>query len=220
MELIIDSKLKQASGGRLALGTVSAHVRVRKHDEDLWAKILQATVETQQALTLEKLVSLQQIAALRTTYKALGKEPQRYRGSNEALLRRVLKGQGLYQVNNVVDVNNLISLTSRRSCGSYDLSQLSGRLVFGVGVEDAKYRGIGKEEINISGLPVFCDDTGPFGSPTSDSERAMIRPKSEKVLLVIIAFDGDEGLTAQMESAVSLLVRFCEATNIFNTIIR
>ena len=48
----------------------------------------------------------------RAAYKAFGRNPGRYRVSSEALLRRVRRGDDLYHVNSVVDVNNLISIES------------------------------------------------------------------------------------------------------------
>lgn len=60
----------------------------------------------------------------RAAYKAFGRNPGRYRVSSEALLRRVRRGDELYHVNSVVDVNNLISVESGLSVGSYDLEQL------------------------------------------------------------------------------------------------
>lgn len=53
----------------------------------------------------------------RAAYKAFGRNPSRYRVSSEALLRRVRRGDELYHVNSVVDVNNLISVESGLSGG-------------------------------------------------------------------------------------------------------
>ena len=48
------------------------------------------------------------IAATRAIYKALGIEPNRYRPSQEQMMRRFLKGQGLYTVSALVDTGNLL----------------------------------------------------------------------------------------------------------------
>mgnify|MGYP000517888873 CR=1 FL=1 len=110
----------------------------------------------------------------RAAYKAFGKDPSRYRVSSEALIRRIGQGKGLYEVNTVVDVNNLISIESGFSVGSYDVSQISEELVFRIGQKGETYKGIGKDEIKIEALPVLADKDGAIGSSTSDSERAMI----------------------------------------------
>jgi DNA/RNA-binding domain of Phe-tRNA-synthetase-like protein len=54
----------------------------------------------------------------------IGKDQSPYRPSQEALLRGVLQGKGLFKINTVVDANNLISFRSQHSVGSYDLDQV------------------------------------------------------------------------------------------------
>jgi len=135
-----------------------------------------------------------QILATRAAYKALGKDPARYRGSAEALLRRLIAGKGLPRINAVVDIINLVSVESRLPIGLYDVAHVSGDVVFRAGRAGETYKGIGKYDLNLEGLPVFCDAIGPYGSPTSDSERTMVTSETKKVLAVIISFAGKEGL--------------------------
>src|SRR6201984_2281892 len=126
------------------------------------------------------------LLATRAGYKALGKDPARYRGSAEALLRRVISGKGLPQINAVVDVINLVSVESRVPIGLYNLAAVQGDIVFRAGCAGETYKGIGKYDLNLEGLPVFCDALGPHGSPTSDSERTMVTSANKRVLAVII----------------------------------
>jgi DNA/RNA-binding domain of Phe-tRNA-synthetase-like protein len=121
-------------------------------------------------------------------------------------LKRILQKKDLYRVNNVVDINNLISITSRYSVGSYDLSKLGDKLEFRIGNEGESYKGIGKEMVNISYLPVFADGAGAYGSPTSDSERAMITVNSSEIMTVIISFSG----TADLENCLSKAKEYFE----------
>jgi DNA/RNA-binding domain of Phe-tRNA-synthetase-like protein len=134
------------------------------------------------------------ILATRAAYKALGKDPARYRGSAEALLRRVIAGKGLPRINNVVDVINLVSVQSRLPVGLYDLAHVQGDIVFRAGRAGETYKGIGKYDLNLEGLPVFCDAAGPHGSPTSDSERTMVTLRTMRVIAIIISFGGADGL--------------------------
>ena len=85
------------------------------------------------------------IAATRAAYKAVGTDPSKYRNSAEAMLRRVVKKNGLYRVNNAVDANNMISIESGYSLGSYDLAAVSGQIVFRVTPDGERYRGIADE---------------------------------------------------------------------------
>jgi len=207
MKFSIDSKLASVSPD-LHLGIISGEVIVNSHNSTLWNEILE-TIDNFD-IRIDQIASLPQVAALRTTYKGLGKKPTAYRGSNEALLRRISKNQGLYKVNNVVDINNLVSLRTLRSVGTYDIDKLQGPFIFCVGEANEFYEGIGKGNINISNLPVFRDAKGPFGSPTSDSKRAMIQLKTKRIIQVIISFDGNESLEIQLNNSITLLSAYAD----------
>jgi DNA/RNA-binding domain of Phe-tRNA-synthetase-like protein len=219
VELTIDAPLRDAAP-RLILGAITTEVSVTKFDAALWKEIEGNLGIFSRQFTLETLSHHPAVQALREAYRALGKDPARYRSSAESLGRRVLQGKGLYKVNTIVDINNLVSLQSLHSVGSYNLSALTQPLQFSVGQDGATYKGIGKDMINIAELPVFVDAVGPFGSPTSDSERAMITSTTTSLLMVIIAFDGDTKLDNHIEKTVSLLKRFASAANIGTAIIR
>ncbi len=193
----------------LALGCVSARVSVEKHNEALWREIDRHLAHLSSTIKPEQINSIPQIAAMRSAYKALGKDPSRYRGSAEALLRRVLSGKGLYQINSVVDVNNLVSLGSLKPAGTYDLEKITLPIELRIGAGGESYKGIGKDLINIESLPVFADAAGPFGSPTSDSERAMVSLETRKVLMVVFSFTGPQGLEHWASRAGELLRRYC-----------
>ena len=147
----------------------------------------------------------------RQAYKAFGKDPSRYRVSSEALIRRIGQGKGLYEVNTVVDVNNLISIQSGFSVGSYDADKIGEELIFRVGRDKETYKGIGKDEIKIDGLPVLADADGAIGSSTSDSERAMITEEASEVLTLIYSFSDNQDLERAMEYGKEYLEKYAGA---------
>ena len=154
------------------------------------------------------------ILATRAAYKALGKDPARYRGSAEALLRRVIAGKGMPRINNVVDVINYVSVESRLPVGLYDLAHVQGDILFRAGRAGETYKGIGKYDLNLEGLPVFCDAVGPHGSPTSDSERTMVTEATKRVIAIIISFGGSEVLQRWGQQTTELLQRHAAGKNI------
>lgn len=155
------------------------------------------------------------VAATRQAYKALGKDPSKYRNSAEAMLRRIAKKNGLYRVNNAVDVNNMISVESGYSLGSYDFGAVKGQIVWKRTPDGEKYKGIGKDVLNIEHLPALYDDEGVFGNPTSDSRRTMINNGAgQRLLYVIYAFDGAGDLPFWLDKTESLLVEFASAAEI------
>jgi DNA/RNA-binding domain of Phe-tRNA-synthetase-like protein len=140
--------------------------------------------------------------------------------SAEALLRRVANGKGLYRISNVVDQLNLVSVTSGFSIGGYDEEQIVGNIHLGIGAKDEPYQGIGRGELNIAGLPVFRDDLGAFGTPTSDSERTSVSEKTHRFLMIIIDFGGQGELENAGAMAVGLLKKYCHAQHINVQIIK
>lgn len=196
----------------LAIACVHGRVVVQASDSVLIEKLNQRAHQIAAEVPADKVGAHPLIAGTREAYRSMGKDPSRYRGSCEALLRRITSGKGLYFINNVVDVNNLVSLESFVPVGTYDLSRISGQVTFRLGASGESYKGIGKDVLNLERLPVFCDDYGPFGSPTSDSERAMITPSTRDIVMMIIDFSGKADLESSSVSAVSLLRQHASGT--------
>lgn len=205
---------------RIALGCIEVEVKVEAGEEELWRKINLKCEEIQDELSPEEILKIPNIDSSRRAYKIIGKDPSRYRLSSESLLKRIVKGMGLYKVNNVVDINNLISLTSCYSVGTYDLEKIKGIINFVIGEAGETYEGIGRGAINLEKLPVFQDDLGNFGSSTSDSERAMITEETKHILMNIISFDGDKELEKHMNYAMELLKEYANGKVIDKKIVK
>jgi len=184
----------QAKCPRVALACITASVEMVATPEGLDQELRSCEEKILQLAEPRAVLESPAILATRAAYKALGKDPARYRGSAEALLRRVIAGKGLPRINNVVDVINYVSVESRLSVGLYDLAHVEGDIVFRSGRAGETYKGIGKYDLNLEGLPVFCDALGPHGSPTSDSERTMVTETTKKIVVIIISFGGTDGL--------------------------
>jgi DNA/RNA-binding domain of Phe-tRNA-synthetase-like protein len=121
-----------------------------------------------------------------------------------------LQGKGLYRISNVVDVINLVSISTGYSIGGYDQGRIHGEVELGIGKEGEPYEGLGRGVLNIHKMPVFRDDEGAFGSPTSDSERTNVRPDTQRFLMVFLDFGGDDQARTQaVELAEGYLSRFC-----------
>ena len=204
MKITIDPKLK-AKCPRTALACVTARVQPGPSPVPLLGEMNQRELEIQELPFPRGVLESPQIETVRKAYKSLGKDPARYRGSAEALLRRIVAGKGFPQVNSVVDVINLVSVESRLPIGLYDLAHVTGEIVFRAGLADETYKGIGKYDLNLEGLPIFCDNAGPHGSPTSDSERTMVTATTKEVFAVIVSFGGVENLSRWTERISALL---------------
>lgn len=137
-------------------------------------------------------------------------------------MRRVVRGLGLYNVNNLVDSGNILSLTTGCSVGVFDRDKIQGDVIrLGVGEEGEPYEGIGRGPINISGIPVIRDAEGGFGTPTSDNERTKTELDTKRVSVTVHVFDSSvEDLADITARMVDIFSRHCNARNIETTVVR
>jgi DNA/RNA-binding domain of Phe-tRNA-synthetase-like protein len=215
----IEAELK-AKCPRVALACVTAEVSTGATPEGLDKELRGCEEKILKLAEPKAVLESAAILATRAGYKALGKDPARYRGSAEALLRRVIAGKGLPRINNVVDMINLVSVESRLPVGLYDLAHVQGDIVFRAGRAGETYKGIGKYDLNLEGLPVFCDAAGPHGSPTSDSERTMVTLATKQVIAIVISFGGADGLEQWARRMSELLGPYAGAQNTGTQVIR
>jgi DNA/RNA-binding domain of Phe-tRNA-synthetase-like protein len=209
----IDSELK-GKCPRVALACVTAEVLAGATPEGLDQELRACEEKILKLAEPKAVLEAGAILATRAAYKALGKDPARYRGSAEALLRRVIAGKGLPRINNVVDAINLVSVESRLPVGLYDLAHVQGDILFRAGRAGETYKGIGKYDLNLEGLPVFCDAAGPHGSPTSDSERTMVTLGTKRVFAIIISFGGADGLERWGQQMMEALQKYASGKDI------
>lgn len=155
------------------------------------------------------------IAATRAAYKACGKDPNRYRPSQEQMMRRIVRGLGLYYVNALVDAGNQFSLLTGCSVGCFDADKVEGNtLMLGIGRDGEPYEGIGRGELNIAGLPVFRDAVGGIGTPTSDNERTKLSLDTRRLLVTVHLFDSNVNPDDVIALFTDIFTRYGSATNI------
>lgn len=190
---------------------VETYVTNTPYSKGLWTEIHQLENEFRATLTTETLKQLPGIAATRRVYRACGKDPSRYRPASEALIRRMLQGKELYQIDTLVDLVNLASIRFGYSIGGFDADCFVGdTLTLGVGKAGEPYEGIGRGTINIEGLPVYRDAVGGVGTPTSDHERTKMTLATTHLVVLINGYDGDEErVRANAEYILRLTEQYC-----------
>lgn len=192
---------------------VEAEVRNTSFCQPLWDEINALGDRFRSELTTESLKQLPGIEATRRVYRACGKDPSRYRPASEALIRRILQGKSLYQIDTLVDLINLASIAFGYSIGGFDGDKFQGdTLTLDIGREGEPYEGIGRGMINIKGLPVYRDAQGGVGTPTSDNERTKIDIRTTRLVVLINGYDGNEERVRQnAEFIQDLLRKYCES---------
>lgn len=214
MEIIVEDKIETVCPSFVG-ACVEADVENSAYSEELWKLIDDQCEKFRQTLTTDTVKDISAIAATRRVYKACGKDPSRYRPSSEALIRRVLQGKQLYQIDTLVDLINLASITYGYSIGGFDAGKFSGdTLSLGVGREGEPYEGIGRGMLNIAGLPVYRDAIGGVGTPTSDNERTKMELATRRLVALVNGYDGnEETVRATAQLIIRLVERFCNGRN-------
>ena len=207
MHIIVSQEIKSVCPEFVG-AAVEAKVVNTPYSQELWDEIHALEDNFRQELTTESLKDLPSIAATRRVYKACGKDPSRYRPASEQLVRRMLQGKELYQIDTLVDLINLASIAYGYSIGGFDADKFVGdTLTLGVGREGEPYEGIGRGMLNIAGLPVYRDAEGGVGTPTSDHERTKITLGTTHLVVLINGYDGNEQRVAANAQFIQDLLR-------------
>ena len=203
----------------LRLLALSADITDGPTDDALWDEIQTVASRIASSYEMPMVNKRPGIAATRAAYKAFGKDPNRYRPSTEAMCRRIVRGDGLYRVSNVVDLVNLLSIASGHSIGAFDRDRIAGdTLRLGIGQEGEPYEAVHRGELNIAGLPVLRDAVGGIATPTSDNARTAIRPETKHLFMVANLYGDEMPAEDLAEYATRLLTQYAAATNIEYTV--
>lgn len=214
MKIEIEQEIKDACPD-MRIGLIRADVVNSETSDELWTEIEEASRRIRESYELSWINKRPAIVANRNLYKRMGKDPNRYRVSSEALCRRVVKGMDLYRINTLVDLINLVSMCSGYSIGGFDADKIVGDMVtLGVGRHDEKFEGIGRGLLNVEGLPLYRDAVGGIGSPTSDEERTKITMSTVRLQMQINAFGEEMPLADTIDWSVSLLEKYASAKNL------
>ena len=214
MELKFEDIIREKAPG-LAVALIEADIVNPATDDGLWNQIEIVAGRLKDSYEMEMVNKRPAIAATRTAYKAFGKEPNRYRPSAEALTRRAVKGLELYRTLAVIDLVNLVSLATGHSIGAFDADKIDGEvLTLGVGREGEPYEAIGRGQLNIQGLPVWRDQTGGVGTPTSDNDRTKLSPGTKRLVMTVNMYSPDPSADETVGMLVELLEKYASATNI------
>lgn len=222
MEILFEDAIRQAAP---ALEVILVEATISNHptEDALWSEIADMEKHIRDTLPMELVRHRPAIDATRKAYKACGKDPNRYRPSAEALCRRAVKDMELYRTLTAIDLINLLSMATGHSIGGFDADKIDGTtLTLGIGAHNEPYEAIGRGELNIEGLPVYRDNIGGIGTPTSDNERTKLSTDTQHLLMTINMYGADPDYPPQKVIALTerLLTQYAKASNITTRLIK
>ncbi len=203
---------------KYSVSIIIAEITNTDSDEKLWLLIDNELKSFENRIKIEDISKLPGIYEMRQLYKNTGKDPNRYRPSSEALCRRIVNKKGLYKINTLVDIINYVSIVSGFSIGGFDYEKVMGNVSLGIGKEGEQFEAIGRGLLNIEGLPVYRDEEGCIGTPTSDEERTKLSMETKKVLIIIHSPVGNERLVPTRNLIIQLMRTYLDAWSITSSI--
>jgi DNA/RNA-binding domain of Phe-tRNA-synthetase-like protein len=196
----------------IVVGYLYADIINSPGNQELWGLLIQRSEEISRSLDEESIRRIEGISAGKKAYRHLGKDPNRYRLSAESLMRRAVKGKEIYSISTAVDALNLVSLRTGITIGGFDARKIKGKVELGIGLPGEEFFAIGRGPLNVEKLPVYRDEQGAIGNPTSDSERTQINLSTNKILMLITGFFGLNGICEVLEQLKSLLTDYCQCS--------
>ena len=207
MNIQISSKIRETCPN-LKLAIIRCEVQNSATSNEFWQEMEVEIQRIKAIFSIEEINKRPEIAATRQAYKAFGKDPNRYRPSAEALCRRIVREIEIYKVSTLVDIINLVSIRSGFSIGGFDADKIQGDVVLGVGTNEDEFEAIGRGLLNVEGLPLYRDEIGGIGTPTSDNERTKITDSTTNLLLIINGYSGNDGLQKAVEHSRELFEKY------------
>ncbi|HTQ79884.1 MAG TPA: phenylalanine--tRNA ligase beta subunit-related protein [Thermoanaerobaculia bacterium] len=216
MRLRLDPSLSSAFPG-VVLGVVLAReIENRGEAPGLSALLRSAEESVRETLAGVALAEHPRIAPWREAYRKFGVTPKRATSSIENLLRRVLRGEAVRQVNRLVDLYNVVSLRHLLPAGGEDLGRIEGdvHLTF-AGPSEAPVTLLGEAEARPPhpGEVIYKDDLGTLCRRWNwkEADRTKLTEDTTGALLVLEVLPpaGPEDLEAALADLVALIARFC-----------
>jgi len=184
------------------------------NEGDVGELLASAMEEARARYTLDGLRDNPVIRAYRDFYwRELGIDPTKQRPSQEALLRRILRGEGLPRINPAVDIGNAVSITYLVPVGLYDIDKFHWRdLVFRYSRDGEEFVPIGSSPRRLSGNQIVLstvDNLILHVYPHRDSEVTKVDGGTKNILVITAGVPGvaDEALLSSVKRLGELLTK-------------
>ena len=155
-------------------------------------------------------------AAIRDVLRVGGYKPSGRGKPASEFLHVAASDHGLPVVNNLVDVNNLVSLTTALPISMFDADKLGMPVVVRFGRPGENYVfNISGQSMDVTGIPVICRAATdePVGNAVKDSMLAKVGPETRNILAVVYGSTklGDGLLEGAARELQTLLAEFAFA---------
>lgn len=174
--------------------------------------------QIRQSMILERLKDHPVVRRYRDFYwRDLGIDPTKVRPAGEALVRRVLQGNRLYRINNVVDAYNLASLRTLLAFGVFDWNVLAPPLTVRFAQPGEPFLGIAmRDSISLTGRELLLTDTQAIVCvhPYRDAARSKVTQQTSRLLVLTGGVPNLENATVEagLRVAIDYITRVAGGT--------
>jgi len=189
-------------------------VKVEKRNVELERFKEEVMKQVREKYDLESLRNLPTFRAYRDFFWRVGIDPTKNRPAAEALIRRVLGGKAIPNINTLVDAYNLASIKTEIALAAFDADMLKGDLLMRFATEGEEFLGIGMEKpMILQGGEIVISDGEKLVAvyPHRDADNTKITEKTKNVVLLVCGVRGigEEILQEAAQVALEYITRFC-----------
>ncbi|MDH5438466.1 MAG: phenylalanine--tRNA ligase beta subunit-related protein [Candidatus Bathyarchaeota archaeon] len=190
-------------------------VGVEKRKVELESFKEEVMKQVREQYDLESLRNLSTFRAYRDFFWRVGIDPTKNRPAAEALIRRVLGGKVIPNINTLVDAYNLASIKTEIALAAFDADRLKGGLLMRFAIEGEEFLGIGMEKpMILKGGEIVISDGEELVAvyPHRDADNTKVTMKTKNVVLLVCGVPGigEETLQKAARVALEYLTRFCD----------
>jgi DNA/RNA-binding domain of Phe-tRNA-synthetase-like protein len=215
MRLKINSELKTQFPDLTVSILQIKEVKVQKRNSELEKFKVEVTRQVREEYDLESLKDQPIFRAYRDFFWKIGIDPTKNRPAAEALIRRILGGRTVPNINSLVDTYNLVSIKSRIALATFDADKLEGDLLIRFSEEGEQFLGIGMEKpLLLKGGEIVITDNEKLIAvyPYRDADNTKVTEITENVTIIVCGAPGinEEKLENASQMAQEYIRRFCD----------
>ncbi|MBI2937543.1 MAG: hypothetical protein HYY22_04990 [Thaumarchaeota archaeon] len=215
MSVKIDGDVRSRFPGLTILLTSLTGVTIAKSSLQLEEFKKQVLQEVSGEYKLEALKDVYLFRVYRDFFWGIGIDPTKTRPASEALIRRVLAGKPIPQINTLVDAYNLASIKTGVPLAAFDADTITGELQARFAKPNEEFSGIGMDKpAKLKGGEIVITDDEKLVAiyPHRDSDKTKVQESTRNLLLVTCGAPGvtAETLSKAERTAVDYIIRFCD----------
>lgn len=209
--MIIDAPVKEKFPDLTVLTTSIDNVTVSGQDDQLETFKSEIISDIRSQYTLETLKDVLEFRMYRDFFWSINIDPTKIRPASEALIRRVLHGKPLPQINTVVDTYNLASMKTRIALAAFDADKIDPELTMRFAQEGEQFVGIGMDNpIYLQGNELVIQSGTDIIAlyPYRDADKSKIMTPTTEIYLVVCGVPGIS--TDKLENAKKVAVKYIQ----------